>query len=164
MNVSSIPKKFLKNPIHFLALGFGSGLAPIMPGTIGTLVAVPLYMLMHYLPLKYYLIVVAIMLVVGFWITDKTANDLQIKDPGCVVWDEIVGYLITMILVPFNWQMMALGFIFFRIFDIWKPWPISWVNDNMRSGIGIMLDDVVAAVYAIILLHFVIIVCPMTCI
>jgi phosphatidylglycerophosphatase A len=150
---SKIPKKFLRNPIHFVALGFGSGLFPKMPGTFGTLVAIPIYLLLYKLPLSYYAIVVACMFIFGCIICGLTSRDLGHFDHPSIVWDEIVGYLITMIAVPLSWNNIVLGFVLFRIFDIWKPWPIRKLEKTIRGGVGIMLDDVLAAIYAWILLQ-----------
>ena len=149
----------MKRIIHLLAFGFGSGLSPIMPGTCGTIAAIPIYLLLANLPLLYYSIILAIMILVGFWLCGLTAHDLKIKDPPSVVWDEIVGYLLTMIAVPVYWLWIILGFILFRIFDIWKPWPISWINDHIDGGFGIVVDDLVAAVFAAIILQAIIFFC-----
>ena len=99
------------------------------------------------------------MILVGFWLCDVTARDLKIQDPPSVVWDEIVGYLLTMIAVPTNWIWIIIGFILFRVFDIWKPWPISWVNENVKGGFGIVVDDLLAAIPAVIILQIIIFAC-----
>jgi phosphatidylglycerophosphatase A len=137
-----------RNPVHFLAFGFGSGALPLAPGTFGTLVAIPIYLLMAELPLAIYLGLVAIMTAVGIWLCQVTSRDLGVHDHAGIVWDEIVGYLITMIAVPVSWQWVLTGFVLFRIFDIMKPWPIRWADRQVHGGLGIMLDDVLAAVYA----------------
>jgi phosphatidylglycerophosphatase A len=152
-------ESIMKKIIHFLAYGFGSGLCPIMPGTCGTIVAIPIYLLLAQLPLLYYSIILVIMILVGFWLCDVTARDLDIHDPPNVVWDEIVGYLLTMIAVPINWVWVIVGFILFRVFDIWKPWPISWVNENVDGGFGIVIDDLLAAIPAAIILQIIIFTC-----
>ena len=143
-----------KHPAHFLSLGFGSGLSPIIPGTAGTLAAIPIYLLMEPLSLVWYLFAVAVMSIVGFWICGFTTRALGVPDHGSIVWDEIVGYLITMAALPPGWLWMVLGFFLFRVLDILKPWPISWVDRNMKGGIGIMLDDILAGVLACGILHF----------
>jgi phosphatidylglycerophosphatase A len=140
--------------VHFLAYGFGAGLSPKAPGTMGTLVAIPLYvLLMLYASSTVYLAVLAVALMAGIFICGYTARQMGIDDPKGVVWDEIVGYLITMLGLPLNWIWVVGGFLLFRLFDIWKPWPIRWVDRNIKGGAGIMFDDVIAAVFACVLLN-----------
>lgn len=144
----------LKNPWHFLALGFGSGLAPKAPGTFGTLAAVPLVWLCSvYLPFSYFLILTVLFSIVGIWICGKTADDMQVHDDSSIVWDEVVGMMITMLAVPMNWHTLLIGFILFRIFDIAKPWPISYLDKHVHGGFGIMADDVLAGVFALACMH-----------
>jgi phosphatidylglycerophosphatase A len=147
------PASIWRNPIHFLAFGFGSGAMPVAPGTFGTLAAVPIYWFMQPLSLWAYLAVVLAVCVVGVWLCDVTSRDLGVHDHGGIVWDEIAGYLITMIAAPSGWQWMLVGFVLFRIFDIIKPWPIGWADRRVQGGLGIMLDDVLAAVYALAILQ-----------
>lgn len=144
----------LRNPIHFLALGFGSGLAPKMPGTFGTLAAVPIvYLMFQNLSFISYLAITAIVCVIGFWLCGKTARDMSVHDDSSIVWDEIAGYMVTMIAVPFSWQTAVAGFVLFRIFDIFKPWPISHLDTHVHGGFGIMVDDILAGVFALACLH-----------
>jgi phosphatidylglycerophosphatase A len=143
----------LKNPLVLLALGFGSGLAPKAPGTAGTLVALPLYYFMTQLSLFHYLIITAVLFVIGVWLCGYTARKLGVHDHPGIVFDEIVGYLITMIAVPFSWPMLLAGFVLFRFFDAVKPWPISWCDKNLHGGFGIMFDDVLAGLASLILLQ-----------
>lgn len=150
MNISA--RKIFTNPIYFLAFGFGSGLSPIAPGTMGTLVAIPIYCLMHSLSLTYYIPIILLLAVVGVWICDVTGKAIGIHDYPGIVWDEIVGFLWTMIAVPFHWYWIITGFILFRLFDIWKPWPIRWVDLRVQGGLGVMVDDLLAAVYAAVVL------------
>ncbi len=138
----------LKNPVNFFALGFGSGLSKYAPGTMGTLVAVPLYLLLEPLPLHYYLLVVMVVTLVGIWLCDRSAKTLRVHDHPGIVWDEIAGYLLTMAAAPSGWEWVLLGFCLFRLFDIWKPWPIKVIDRKVEGGFGIMLDDVVAALFA----------------
>jgi len=138
----------LKDPVNFFALGFGSGLSKYAPGTMGTLVAIPLYLLLQPLSLIYYVAVAIVVTLIGVWICDRSANTLGVHDHPGIVWDEIAGYLITMIAAPTGWQWIVLGFVLFRLFDIWKPWPIKVIDRQVAGGFGIMLDDVVAAVFA----------------
>jgi phosphatidylglycerophosphatase A len=144
----------LANPIHFLALGFGSGLAPKAPGTFGTIAAIPLVCLLAYsTTLSGYILVTLLASLIGVWLCGKTAHDMMVHDDSSIVWDEIAGLLITMIAVPLSWQTLLLGFILFRIFDILKPWPISYLDARVHGGFGIMVDDILAGVFALILMH-----------
>lgn len=142
------PKQILSDPILFLAFGFGSGLAKKAPGTMGTLAAIPVYWLFAQTGLLVYSALTVIATVAGIWICDIAAKKLGEHDFGGIVWDEIAGYLITLWLVPFSWQAVVLGFLLFRIFDILKPWPIRWIDRKVQGGLGIMLDDVLAGVFA----------------
>ena len=144
----------LTNPVHFLALGYGSGLAPFMPGTFGTLAALPL-VIAAALPgsLFLYLTLTLVACIAGIWICDRTANDMGVHDHSAIVWDEVAGMLITMLLVPISWQTLLAGFVLFRFFDIVKPWPIRYLDKHVHGGLGIMLDDVVAGMFACVGLH-----------
>ncbi|MCF6257483.1 MAG: phosphatidylglycerophosphatase A [Gammaproteobacteria bacterium] len=153
MSKNSAPRSVWRNPIHFLAFGFGSGAMPFAPGTFGTLAALPIYLLMVPLSLWAYLAVVVVMTLLGVWLCHVTSRDLGVHDHGGIVWDEIVGYLITMIAAPPGWQWMVAGFVLFRFFDIIKPWPIGWADRRVHGGLGIMLDDVLAAVLAWVVLQ-----------
>lgn len=145
----------ITNPIHFLALGFGSGLLPKAPGTFGTLAAIPLYLLLSPSSMSIYLAVVIVMSIAGIYICGKAAEDAGVHDHGAIVWDEIVGFLITMFLVPLSWQSVVVGFVLFRIFDIFKPWPISFIDKNVHGGLGIMLDDIIAGFAALVCMHII---------
>jgi phosphatidylglycerophosphatase A len=145
----------ITNPIHFLALGFGSGLLPKAPGTYGTLAAIPLYLLLAPISINNYLLIVIIMSIAGIYICGKAAKDAGVPDHGAIVWDEIVGFLITMFMIPATWQSIIVGFILFRIFDIFKPWPISFVDKNLHGGLGIMFDDILAGLAALACMHFI---------
>ncbi|WP_434928588.1 phosphatidylglycerophosphatase A family protein [Shewanella sp. HL-SH2] len=143
----------LSNPIHFLALGFGSGLAAKAPGTFGTIAAIPLYLLMSHLSLPVYLALTLLIVLVGFYICDKAASDMQVHDHGAIVWDEVAGLLITLIAAPAGWIWLLVGFGFFRFFDILKPWPIRWLDAKVHGGFGIMIDDILAGVFAFMCLQ-----------
>lgn len=143
----------LKNPIHLLAFGLGSGIAPKAPGTFGTLAAVPIFLLISSLSLSEYLFVVVFASVIGVYLCGQTAKDLDVHDHPGIVWDEFVGFWIAMIAIPVSlWTLLA-GFALFRLFDIWKPWPIKWVDRQVAGGLGIMLDDILAGLMALGLLH-----------
>lgn len=149
INASAI----LKNPTHCLAFGFGSGLAPKAPGTFGTLMAVPFYILLAHLPLWAYAAVIVIAFVVGIYLCGKTADDLGVHDHPGIVWDEFVGYWIAMFAAPAGWLWVIIGFVLFRLFDIWKPWPIRVLDEKLETGMGIMLDDVLAGIYALVIIQ-----------
>jgi phosphatidylglycerophosphatase A len=146
MSESSI--SIWRNPIHLLAFGFGSGLAPKAPGTAGTAVAVMIYLLLPNMAWPIYLVFLTVAFVLGIWLCGKTAHDLGVHDHGGIVWDEFVGYWITLFMVPSGWVWVVLGFVLFRLFDILKPWPIGWVDRQVEGGLGIMLDDVIAGIMA----------------
>ena len=139
--------------MHFLSLGFGTGLAPKAPGTFGTLAGIPLYWLLQPLPLAGYLAVTLLLGLLGIWLCGHTARALGVHDHGGIVWDEIVGLLITLIAVPPDWRWLLAGFLLFRLFDILKPWPIRWLDHRVGGGFGIMIDDVLAGLFALICLH-----------
>lgn len=141
------------NPVHFLSFGFGSGLAPKMPGTIGTVAAIPLYLLIMGFSWPVYAVITLILIGFGIWWCDITEKAIGIPDYSGIVWDEIVGYLVTMFLAPVGWQWILLGFILFRVFDIWKPGPIGWVNKHVKGGLGVVVDDLAAALPAWIILQ-----------
>lgn len=144
----------LKNPVHFLALGFGSGLAPKMPGTFGTVAALPLVIVSTmFLDLTAYMAITLIASVVGIWLCGKTASDMGVHDDSSIVWDEIAGMMIAMIAIPLTWQNLLIAFALFRLFDILKPWPISLLDKNLHGGLGIMLDDIVAGMAALAIMH-----------
>jgi phosphatidylglycerophosphatase A len=131
-----------------LAFGFGSGLAPKAPGTCGTLAAVPLYLLLANLPLPAYLAITLLMFLIGVWLCGRCEQILGIQDHSGIVWDEFVGLFITLAGAPSSPVAVIAGFSLFRLFDILKPWPISWLDRRVHGGLGIMLDDAVAGVCA----------------
>ena len=142
------PKQILSDPVLFLAFGFGSGMSKKAPGTMGTLAAIPVYWLFAQTNSVVYALLMLVVSVIGIWICGIAADKLGEHDFGGIVWDEIAGYLITMCLVPLTWQTIIVGFILFRIFDILKPWPISWLDRYVQGGFGIMIDDVLAGIFA----------------
>ena len=141
-------KTVFSSPVHFLAFGFGSGLSPFAPGTAGTLAAIPLYLLLVQLPFWGYVAVLLVMSLVGIWICGESSRRLGVHDHGGIVWDEFAGYLLTMLAAPAGWVWMVVGFCLFRLFDIWKPWPVRWVDREVSGGFGIMFDDILAGIYA----------------
>ena len=138
------PDQLFHPPGNFLALGFGAGLSPWAPGTVGTLVAIPLYLALAGLPPGAYLGAVIVLGVAGVPLCGAAARALATHDHPGIVWDEIVGFLVIMAFLPASWAGIAAGFVLFRGFDILKPWPIGWLDARLQGGLGIMLDDVLA--------------------
>ena len=147
------PTSVWRNPVHFLAFGLGSGASPIAPGTAGTVVAVLIYLLLPAMDVVSYGAFVIASFVLGVWLCGKTARDLGVHDHGVIVWDEFTGFWLTMLLAPPGWLFVILGFLLFRFFDVVKPWPIGWVDRHVHGGVGIMMDDVLAGVMAMISLQ-----------
>jgi phosphatidylglycerophosphatase A len=148
-------RALLRHPAGWLACGFGAGLSPLAPGTTGSLVALLPWFALRELPLPYYAAVVTLAFVIGVWACGWAVHTLKIDDPGAVVWDEFVGQWIA--LTPLLWQArsalwICAAFILFRIFDICKPWPVSWADRAVGGGLGVMLDDVIAGAYAAVTL------------
>ena len=150
----------LRTPEHLLAFALGAGLAPVAPGTFGTLAAVPLWLALQWLPVGAYLGVLLVLFAFGCWVCGTSARLLGVHDYGGIVFDEVVGYLVTcvpllpalgLVQVP-RWPWWLAAFVLFRLFDIWKPWPIRWLDARVHGGFGIMIDDVLAAIYAAALL------------
>lgn len=153
--MNKAPASVWRNPVHFLAFGLGSGASPWAPGTVGTLAAVPLYFLLASLPLLLYALLLLAAFLLGCWLCDRTSRDLGVHDHGGIVWDEFVGYWLTMLALPVSLGWALAGFLLFRFFDIIKPWPIGWADQRVGGGLGIMLDDVLAAIYAGLILHLI---------
>ncbi len=151
--MAETPASVWRNPIHFVAFGFGSGAAPKAPGTFGTLAAVPLYLLLPDMSWQLYLLFLLVTYVFGVWLCGRTAEDIGVHDHGGIVWDEFVGFWITMMLAPPGWIWVVVGFILFRFFDVIKPWPIRWLDQHVGGGTGIMVDDVLAGIMALICLQ-----------
>jgi len=146
-------RQMVSRPEHLFAFGFGSGLAPKAPGTFGTLAEVHIYWVIQDLLLPLYLLWLLVTFVAGVYWCQRSSQALGVHDHGGIVWDEMFGYWLTMLLAPAGWLWMLLGFVLFRAFDILKPWPIGWVDRRLGGGLGIMLDDALAAVYAWVLLQ-----------
>ena len=142
-----------RSPVQFLAFGFGSGLFPKAPGTAGTLVAVPLYLLVSGLNLPAYSLFIVVTALLGIWICDVASRQLGVHDHPGIVWDEFVGYWITMWAVPVDWVWIVAGFLVFRVYDIAKPWPVGPLDKKVKGGFGIMIDDVLAGIMACGTLH-----------
>lgn len=153
MKANAAPVAFWRKVVHVFAFGFGSGKAPVAPGTFGTLVGIPAYLLLNPVPPLVYAAVVAGLFAVGIWFCHVTEQDLGVHDHSSIVWDEIVGYLITMFMAPAGWVWMALGFVLFRLFDIWKPYPIRQIERRIQGGFGNMFDDALAGFYSLAVLQ-----------
>jgi phosphatidylglycerophosphatase A len=139
----------LRDPVHFVAFGFGSGLVPHAPGTAGSLLALPAAWALFGLSLPWRVAVVAAAIAIGVWVCGASARRLGVHDHGGIVFDEIAGVLATALAAPSASPLwIALVFVLFRIFDIWKPWPIRQLDHSVGGGVGIMIDDLMAAVYA----------------
>jgi phosphatidylglycerophosphatase A len=140
------------HPAHFIALGFGTGLAPIAPGTVGTALAFPIYMLLdRWLDVPEMFAVIAVFFAVGVWACGRTGRDLGVADHGAMNWDEVVAMLLVLMLVPAQWEWWLFAFGAFRFFDVVKPPPIRHIDRTMKSGLGVMFDDIVAAFYTLFL-------------
>ncbi|HFD11702.1 MAG TPA: phosphatidylglycerophosphatase A [Crenotrichaceae bacterium] len=153
MKLQATATNIFRDPYLLIAFGFGSGLSKFAPGTAGTLLAIPLYLLLIQLGAPLYVVIVLLATLVGIWICDVASERLGVHDHSGIVWDEIVGLWITMIAIPATLQSIACGFVLFRLFDIVKPWPIRWLDQNVKGGFGIMVDDVLAAMMANICLQ-----------
>lgn len=150
-----LPSLVTKDLRYFIAFGFGSGLMPFAPGTFGTLAAIPIYLLMSGLSWPLYIGFVIVSFFVGVHLCNEITHELKTQDYPGIVWDECVGYWITMFLAPPGWQWIVFGFILFRIFDILKPPPIRQVERSFKDGMGIMFDDVLAGMMAWAILQLV---------
>jgi phosphatidylglycerophosphatase A len=157
-------RALLASPAGWLACGFGSGLTPVAQGTFGSLAALLPWLLLRELPLWLYLIVLLVGFTIGVWACDVAGRALRVSDHRSLVWDEFIGQWVTLIplLIPpllpasgFHWWMLAAGFVLFRLFDVWKPWPIRWFDRHVKGGLGVMIDDVVAGVFAGVVLALV---------
>ena len=148
----------LKNPVHFLAIGFGSGLLKPAPGTWGTLAGLMLSILLWNITQSnlFFIFLTVISFIFGCYLCQKTSNDLGVHDDGRIVWDEIVAIFLMFAFLPeYNWFTYILTFISFRVFDILKPYPIRYFDEKLESGLGIMVDDILAAIFALISLYII---------
>lgn len=155
INHDSVKLFDLTKPLHLLAVGFGAGLLKPAPGTWGTAIAVPLFFLLSALvnSLSIYVVIVILLTLAGIKICDQAASDAGVHDHKAIVWDEIAGFLITMIAVPATLSNAFVGFLLFRFFDIVKPWPIGYIDRKVSGGLGIMLDDVIAGIFSLVCMH-----------
>ena len=143
--------ELLRSPTLLLAFGFGSGLSSKAPGTLGSLAAIPIWLLLIKLPIALYWVAVLLATVTGIYICGRAAAKLGVHDHSGIVWDEFVGLWIAMAFLPPTIGSIICGFILFRFFDIVKPWPIGWLDKKLQGGTGIMIDDIVAGVLAAVI-------------
>lgn len=145
MKFNTVPNSVWRDPWQFIAFGLGSGAMPVAPGTFGTLMAMPFYVMLAQLTWKLYLLIVGCSFIAACVLCEIASRQIGEHDHSGMVIDEVVGYWLTMTAIPFGWKWMLAGFILFRIFDIIKPWPISYCDKNIKGGFGIMFDDALAA-------------------
>ena len=156
LDIPEVPATVWSNPLHFIAFGFGVGVIPFAPGTFGTLIAIPFYLVLQLFSWKIYLSVLIIATIASMWVCDKVSKELKIDDHQGMCLDEVIGFLWAMIAIPYAWKWLALGFILFRLFDIWKPWPIRYVDNHVHGGVGMILDDILAGIASCAILHILI--------
>jgi phosphatidylglycerophosphatase A len=138
----------MRDPVHLLAFGFGSGLSPWAPGTFGTLIAVPIVLFVMQFGFVVHLAFAVLAAIFGIYVCGESAKRLGAHDHPGIVWDEITGFAVTMLTVPGTFYWVVAGFALFRLFDISKPWPIREADHSLSGGLGIMLDDVIAGIFA----------------
>jgi phosphatidylglycerophosphatase A len=143
-----VPVTALRDPVHLFALGFGSGLSPFAPGTFGSLVGLAFGLTLAPLGLAQAALVTLVATLAGVWICGSSARRLGVHDHPAIVWDEVTGMMIVVLAAPATWWGALAAFALFRLFDVWKPWPIRELDHGIHGGVGIMLDDVVAALMA----------------
>ena len=153
---AELASRVFSRPDYFLAMGLGAGLSPRAPGTAGSVVALLLFIPLSLLPLLLQLSIIGVGLVGGVYLCDRVATHMSVKDPSAIVWDEFIGMWISLLFVPLVWYWWILAFVMFRIFDVLKPWPVSWADRELEGGMGIMCDDVIAGVFALASTHLVI--------
>ena len=143
----------MRRLVLFLASNAGLGYSPIVSGTVGTLAGIPAFFLLAGLSAPLYGLVWLLLFGVAIWASEQAGRIYGVADDGRIVIDELAGYLVTVAFLPFSWGNALLGFVWFRIFDILKPPPVNWVDHNMKNGFGVVLDDVLAGVYAALALR-----------
>ena len=149
-----VPEAVWQNPLYFVAFGLGSGAMPFAPGTFGTLMAIPFYLLLRPLPLPFYLTFVFCFILASSWICERVSRDIQVHDHPGMCLDEFAGFFVTMINAPQGWPWVIAGFLLFRLFDIWKPWPIRFIDEKVHGGFGMIFDDVVAGIFGLVIIQF----------
>jgi len=150
LSKSQLRTKVFSDWRYFLGFGFGSGLLPKMPGTWGTLIALPLVYILSFFSIYVYIITMIITGILGAYLSQILSKELGMHDYGGVNIDEVLGFLIVMFPFTLNWQNLIIGFVLFRAYDILKPFPISWIDKHINNGFGMMFDDVIAAIFTIV--------------
>ena len=138
---------------RWVACGFGSGLSPVAPGTTGTLIGIPVVIFFQFLPTIVVLLGTLLIVLVSVWLAGVVTRQIGIEDHPSIVIDEIAGYVLAMTLIPLTWWTVIAGFLIFRLLDIFKPPPAGWLDRNCSGGFGITADDVVAGIYANLIMH-----------
>jgi phosphatidylglycerophosphatase A len=156
--MNTLPKKpdipfLFAHPAHFLAFGFGAGLAPKAPGTFGTIVGLPLFLCINQYSFNTQLIIITTLFLIGIYFCDVAGKTLGVSDHGGIVWDEIVAMMLVLTITPMHWLWWLIAFGLFRLFDIWKPFPIRQCDAKLKGGFGVMFDDLLAAIYAMLSLQ-----------
>jgi phosphatidylglycerophosphatase A len=146
--IPPVPDSVWQNPWQFIAFGFGSGTIPFAPGTFGTLITIPFYLALRPLNDVHYFIVTTVIVIACMLVCEKVSRDVGIHDHQGMCLDEVAGFLVTMYAAPHHWLWIIVGFVLFRLFDIWKPWPIAFIDRRVGGGFGMVLDDVLAGIYA----------------
>jgi phosphatidylglycerophosphatase A len=146
-------RTLLRMPAGWVATGAGVGFAPVASGTFGTLAALLPWLALRELPLAWYVLAVTVAFVLGVWAANRVIATIEVQDPSVVVWDEFVGVWITLAAAPRGWPWILAGFALFRLFDIWKPWPVRWADEHVHGGLGAMLDDALAGVLGLVALQ-----------
>lgn len=144
-------RALLTHPAGWIACGFGSGLSPIAPGTVGSAAALLPWLCLRELAWPWYALALVVAFAIGVWASNIAIPRLRIADPGSIVWDEFVGQWIALaplLWFGYDWRWVLGGFALFRLFDVWKPWPVSWADRNVKGGLGVMLDDALAGLLA----------------
>jgi phosphatidylglycerophosphatase A len=148
----SAEPRLLRDPIHLFAFGFGAGLSPHAPGTFGTLIAIPIVLLVQQFGFVAHLTFALVAIAFGIYVCGESARRLGVHDHPGIVWDEIAGYTVTMLAAPPHWYWLLCGFVLFRFFDIVKPWPIREADHSLTGGLGIMLDDIIAGLFSAVIM------------
>jgi len=141
-------RAILTHPAGWIATGFGAGLSPVAPGTVGSAVALLPWLWLRELPTVACLGVIVAVFALGIWVSRVLVARLRAEDPGWIVVDEFVGQWLALVFAPPGWIWLIVGFLLFRLFDVWKPWPVSWADRNVDGGLGVMLDDALAGLLA----------------
>jgi phosphatidylglycerophosphatase A len=149
----STVSRVMRHPAGWIASGLGVGFAPVAAGTFGTLAALLPWWWLRELPLLHYVLVVIAAFALGVWAAQWVIRTTHIEDPSVVVWDEFVGVWIALAAAPRGWVWVLAGFALFRLFDIWKPWPVRWADRDVHGGFGAMLDDALAGLLALLVMQ-----------